>query len=125
MRWASCRTPVVIVAAHVGVTDGKAAQQSSTYVPRSMTARRAGARPVLTARSSIAGFRPSMTPRTSLGATGGLPQDAQAGVLLAGAPAAAGQQPDEERDGQDAHRRGEERQSGEAHPPPPRVKPQG
>src|SRR5919202_7082589 len=100
MRWVSWRTPVVIVAAHVGVTDGKAAQQSSTYVPRSMTARRAGARPVLTARSSIAGFRPSMTPRTSLGATvGRLPQDAQAGVLLARPPAAAGQQPDEERDG--------------------------
>src|SRR5919206_4463983 len=124
MRWASCRTPVVMVAAHVGVTDGKAAQQSSTYVPRSMTARRAGARPVLTARSSIAGFRPSMTPRTSLGGTAGrvrLAEDAQAGVLLARAPAAAGQQPDEEPDGQDAHRRGEGRQRRGAPPHAPRV----
>src|SRR3954451_14138442 len=63
-------TPVAIDAAHVGVTLGKAATQSSTYAPRSMTARSVGARPVATARSSIDGFRPSITARTTLDLTG-------------------------------------------------------
>ncbi len=57
--------PVAIEAAHTGVTDGKAATQSSTCWPRSISSSSAGARPAATARSSIAGFIASMTARTS------------------------------------------------------------
>ncbi len=53
--------------AHTGVTDGNAATQSGTYVPRSRIAFSAGALPDLIARSSIVGFIPSMTVRTSFG----------------------------------------------------------
>src|SRR3954453_5773240 len=81
-----------------------------------MIALSAGARPVATARSSIAGFRPSMTARTSLDgvATGaGLPEDAEPRVLLALAPAAAGEQPHDEADRDHADRRDDDRQRGE------------
>jgi hypothetical protein len=40
---------VAIDAAHTGVTDGKAATQLSTYVPRSMSSCIVGALPVATA----------------------------------------------------------------------------
>src|SRR5215218_7359372 len=81
-----------------------------------MTARSAGARPVLTARSSIAGLRPSMTARTSFGGPGkSLAQDSQPRVLLALAAPPAGQEPDEEADREHAHRRDEDRQRGEDH----------
>ena len=57
--------PVAIEAAHTGVTDGKAATQSSTCWPSSSSSLRIGARPPATARSSIAGFMASMTTRMS------------------------------------------------------------
>ncbi len=65
IQWPSGPAPVVIVAAHTGVTDGNAATQSSTYTPRSMTCASAGARPTAIARSSIAGLSASITTRTS------------------------------------------------------------
>src|SRR3954447_17802496 len=97
-------SPVAIVPAQTGVTDGKAAQHSLTYVPRSRIAFSAGADPCPIARSSIVGFMPSMTVRTSLrGWLTASTQDAQAGVLLALAPLATAQEEREEaeRDGGD------------------------
>ena len=65
IRWPSGPTPVVIVAAQTGVTDGNAATQSSTYTPSSRIRASAGARPVAIARSSIAGLSASITTSTS------------------------------------------------------------
>src|SRR5262245_65305367 len=77
-----------------------------------MTVLSAGARPVATARSSIAGLRPSMTASTSFGGEGGtpLPEDPQTRVLLALAATTAGEQPDEEDDRDDADRRDDDRE---------------
>src|ERR687885_1974205 len=111
--------PVAIDAAHTGVTDGNAATQSSTCCPRSSTRASVGARPLATARSSIAGFMASITARTSLRGTvlayPQLAQDAQARVLLALAPAAAGDQPPEAAEHEQRQRRAE----GRGAPPPP------
>src|ERR1700738_4913328 len=84
ISWRSGPTPVVIVAAQTGVTDGKAATQSSTYTPASRIRVIAGARPPAIARSSMAGFMASTTTSTSLGGplTLSLAEDAQSGVLL-------------------------------------------
>ena len=57
--------PVPIEAAHTGVSEGKAATQSGTYMPRSRSAANAGARPSVIARSSISGLSASITPSTS------------------------------------------------------------
>src|SRR4051794_8450122 len=112
MWWRSLRAPVAIDAAQTGVTDGKAAQ-ASVEVPRSMTAAIAGARPVATARSSIAGLSPSTTARTSFRATPALPEDAQAGVLLALAAAAADEEPGEEPAGDERQRRQDDARQGD------------
>ena len=69
MWWRSWRTPVAIVAAHTGVTDGNAAVQAWMPLPRAAISASAGAWPVEIARSTISGFAPSMTARTSF--TGG------------------------------------------------------
>ena len=45
IRWRSGPTPVVIVAAQTGVTEGNAATQSPTYTPSSWMRAIAGARP--------------------------------------------------------------------------------
>jgi hypothetical protein len=58
-------------AEQTGVTEGNAALQASTVVPRSAIAASTGARPVAIARRSIAGCRPSMTASTSLRALSG------------------------------------------------------
>src|ERR1035441_5517291 len=65
IRCSSGPTPVVIVAAQTGVTEGNAATQSSTYAPSCRIRASAGARPEAIARSSIAGLSASMTTRTS------------------------------------------------------------
>src|SRR5580692_4248380 len=103
MWWYSGPTPVVIEAAHTGVTDGNAATQSSTYTPSCMILASAGARPTAIARSSIAGLSASITTSTSFfgfpltaRVADGSSQDPQPGVLLIVAPAAAEQQPDQE-----------------------------
>ena len=97
IRCPSGPTPVVIVAAHTGVTDGNAATQSSTYTPSSRIRASAGARPVAIARSSIAGLSASITTRTSFfpgrDPASRSPQDPQPGVLLTLAPASGEQQP--------------------------------
>src|SRR4051812_37219083 len=95
--------PVAIIAAQTGVTDRKAATQSSTNCPRSIKSCSVGARPVAIARSSIAGFIASMTARTSLRLTGS-PQDPQARVLLALAAPPTEQQPHEHADDQHGQR---------------------
>src|SRR3954469_13285011 len=105
MWWRSFRVPVAMEAAQTGVTDGNAAH-ASVLVPRSRTAASAGARPAATARWSIDGLRPSITARTRRRATSA--QDAQAGVLLALAPATAGEQPREERGCDEGERRQED-----------------
>src|SRR5262245_53215265 len=74
--------PVAIEAAHTGVTDGKAATHSSTSWPRSISSWRVGARPVATARSSIAGFIASMTARTNLFTGSPQPGESPFGRLL-------------------------------------------
>src|SRR6059058_4844857 len=96
MRCSSCRTPVAIVAAQTGVTDGNAAQHESTYAPRCTIAASTGARPEAIARSSIAGLRPSMRRGRASVAGRPLPQDPQARVLLALTPAPGGAQPADE-----------------------------
>src|SRR2546425_12845468 len=83
-----------------------------------MSAASAGARPVCTARSSIAGLSPSMTTRTSFfgirwRVQPSLTQDAQARVLLTCLAAAADQQPGEEAERQDRHGRGEDAEADE------------
>src|ERR1035441_5997066 len=65
IRCSSGPTPVVIVAAQTGVTEGNAATQSSTYAPSCRIRASAGARPEAIARSSIEGFSASITTRTS------------------------------------------------------------
>src|SRR6202022_4465742 len=88
-------TPVVIVAAHTGVTDGNDATQSLTYTPCSTIRCSAGARPTAIARSSIAGLSASMTTRTSFlgrvnaGSEGRRISGLHVGVPRAGATGAA------------------------------------
>src|SRR5579863_10504757 len=111
-------TPVVIVAAHTGVTDGKAATHSDTYAPCSAILRRAGARPDAIARSSISGLSASITTRTSFLFTSGSavapggasPQDPQPGVLLLIPLAATQEQPQQRQQRDQPERRGHHRQ---------------
>src|SRR3954453_11053351 len=116
MWCSSWPVPVAIVAAHTGVTLGNAATQSSTYVPRAMIVCSVGARPVATARSSIAGFRPSMTARTSFtwGSCARSSQDAEPRVLLLGAAAVADEQPGQEAQDDDCQRGEQDRGAGGA-----------
>src|SRR5215204_5008431 len=100
IRWRSGPVPVAIEAEQTGVTEGNAATLSPVCWPRSISSASDGARPDLTASSSMAGFIASMTARTSFlrPVTADSAQDAKAGVLLAGAPASARQQPHETAD---------------------------
>src|SRR3954451_2829617 len=128
--------PVAIEAAQTGVTLGKAGTHSSTNWPCSISSCNVGARPLATARSSIAGFIASMTARTSFFVIG-RPQpgespsgrllrakrarrarlrpsteDPEARVLLALAAAPAEQQPREPRGDKHGQRWEEDRQPG-------------
>src|ERR1700722_10547529 len=111
MWWNSGPTPVVIEAAHTGVTDGNAATQSSTYTPSCMIRASAGARPTAIARSSIAGLSASITTSTSFfGAAPELSEssfaeDPQTRVLLVVAAASGEQQPQQCGQGDDSDRR--------------------
>src|SRR5436305_15084022 len=80
--------PVVIVAAHTGVTEGNAATQSPTYEPSWRIRRSAGARPEAIARSSIDGLSASITTSTSF--LDGLPLTLGSGVPRTSAPHGGG-----------------------------------
>src|SRR3954467_3594300 len=106
MLWLSGPVPVAIDAAQTGVTDGKAATQSSTCSPRSISSSSAGARPPATARPSTAGLPPPTrawraSSRRRPRGRASSPQDAQARVLLALAPATPGEQEGERADDED------------------------
>src|SRR5205085_9007621 len=114
----SALTPVMIDAAHTGVTDGNAATQPATYCPFLIRCSSIGAAPAATARSSIAGASASMTHSTSflrLAAaltTASAPQHAQSRVLVGAARARSRSKPYERGDEhvpewvQRAHERG-------------------
>ena len=108
----SWRAPVAIDAAQTGVTDGNAAH-AVVDVGAALDDRLAapGARPVSIARSSIAGFMPSMTARTSL--AGPLRRMRRPAYFSPARRRPPAQQPGEEADGDDRQRRHEDRQRGE------------
>src|SRR5436305_43078 len=115
IRCRSGPTPVVIVAAHTGVTEGNAATQSPTYTPSWRIRRSAGARPDAIARSSIEGLSASITTSTSFLVDARaraisvprvpLAEDPETGVLLALAPTPGPQQPQQQRKGDRSYRR--------------------
>src|SRR5690349_10682659 len=122
-------SPVAMLDAATGVTDGKLDTQSRTYVPRCISAASAGARPWSIARSSISGLRASMTARKSflgfvlnaggsvrprMGGRTGSPENAEALVLLARLCAPARNQQQERHERKVARYVHGDRQRGEA-----------
>src|SRR5215203_3740464 len=114
MRCRSGPAPVAIDAEHTGVTEGNAATLSPVWWPRSTSIASVGARPDSIACASMAGFIASMTARTSFlrPFTMGSAEDAEAGVLLAGAPAPARQQPHQPADDEQREQWEQDRQPG-------------
>src|SRR3954447_4761989 len=105
MKWSAGPSPVAMLAAATGVTDGNDDTQSRTYVPRCMIFASTGAWPWSIARSSISGLSASTTARTSFLRFGcgspvatPLAQAAQALVLLGALAARAQDQHDEGRE---------------------------
>src|ERR1700761_3470774 len=106
-------TPVVMVEAHTGVTEGNAATQSSTYTPASRIRASAGARPAAMTRSSMAGFMASTTTSTSFLRSLALiesAEDAQTRVFLLAAPPTGDEQPQQQPQHDDPDRRQQDRE---------------
>ena len=113
IRCRSGPTPVVIVAAHTGVTDGK--RRDAVVDVHALLARSAcsaGARPDAIARSSIEGLSASITTRTSFFGAAPALTAGSADPRTSGPRAAEPreQHPRQQRGGDDPDRRGEHRQ---------------
>src|SRR3954454_2980805 len=128
MKWSAGPSPVAMLAAATGVTDGNADTQSRTYVPRCMILASTGACPWSTARSSISGLSASITARTSflrfpaLTPLTASAQAAQPLVLLRALSAGAHDQHEERRQRDERERREEDREAGQGERDPVEVR---